>query len=388
MPDRRLLMSDDKDHSCLYCLAAIACCALALIAACGPLKSPRDADGGASSELASSTLIPGVVVDPTRNVVYIMNAAGGIASVDVASGEIRWTSSLADQPLFVADGVLFGRVATNDPALILVSLDPDSGESTSGAAPIRLPLPLGVVAGIDDTLERTFRYSISAPDDEIVLSWEFIEREVPSVAPPGGQSFMRRETGAFRYFDGAFEAASPVPPSVSTEHWPTELKDLFDTGRIRRTPWQTTTLLAITQQFYRPDRLVLRRWRLEDGESLADKTLFDGRALAVLASCDEQTIVVAIRSGKTASEPQYLLRYYALDSGDRLAEVSSRRSAGPFCVLGSRLLKLSPPVTRREDDVLVDHPLELVGFDLSSGTERWRRQLRDTAFRGAPPPRN
>ena len=392
MLDTLNLMLIDKDRGSRLCLTAIASCALALIAACGPVKAARDAEqaasGRASIELASSTLIPGVVVDPMRNVVYIMRTAGGIESVEVATGGVQWASAHADQPLFVANGVLFARVATTAPALVLTSLDPESGDLASEAPSQILPLARGVVAGIDDTLERTFRHSITASDDEIILSWEFIERDVTGVAPPGGRAFMRRETGAFRYLGGTFEAAAPVPTSPATEHWPKELKVLFESKRIRRTPWRTRELLAIAQQYYNPDRLVLRRWRQHDGESLADKTLFDGRALAVLASCDEQYIVVAVPSGKVALEPQYLLRYYALDSGDRVAEVSSRRSAGPFCVLGSRLLSVSRPTTRRENGVLIEHPLELVAFDLSSGTEVWRRALRDTAFRGARPPRN
>lgn len=392
LPVTLSLMLGNQYRASHLCLTAIACCALALIAACGPVKAPRDAEQpasrGASIELASSTLIPGVVVDPMHDVVYIMRTAGGIESVDVATGGLQWTSAHADQPLFVANGVLFARVATTAPALLLASLDPESGEPTPGAAPPLLTLPLGVVAGIDDTLERTFRHSITASDDEIILSWEFVEREVTGVAPPGGRAFVRRETGAFRYFDGTFEAASPVPTPASTDHWPKELKELFQSKRIRSTPWKTAESLAIAQQYYNPDRLVLRRWRQRDGESLADKTLFDGRALAVLASCDEQYVVVAVPGGNVALEPHYLLRYYALDSGDRVAEVSSWRSAGPFCVLGSRLLNVSQPATQRENGVLIEHPLELVAFDLSSGTEVWRRALRDTAFRGAQPPRN
>lgn len=392
MPDTLSLTLSNKDRGSRLCLTAIASCALALTAACGPVKAARDAEqpasGGAPIELAWSTLIPGVVVDPMRNVVYIMRTAGGIESVDVATGGVQWASAHADQPLFVANGILFARVATTAPALVLTSLDPESGEPTAGAAPPLLQLPLGVVAGIDDTLEHSFRHSVAESDDGIILTWEFIERDVTGVAPPGGRAFMRRETGAFRYLGGTFEAAAPVPTSPATEHWPKQLQELFESKQIRKAPWRTGELLAIAQQYYNPDRLVLRRWHQHDGESLADKTLFDGRALAVLASCDEQYIVVAVPSGKVALEPQYLLRYYALDSGDRVAEVSSRRSAGPFCVLGSRLLSVSQPTTRRENGVLIEHPLELVAFDLSSGTEVWRRALRDTAFRGAPPPRN
>jgi len=317
-----------------------------------------------------------------------MSTEGGIESVDVATGGVQWASAHAEQPLFVANGVLLARDASTIAGLVVASLDPENGDLASEAPSQILPLTRGVMAGIDDTLERTFRHSITASDDGIILTWEFIERDVTGVAPPGGRAFMRRETGAFRYLDGTFEAASPVPTSPATEHWPKELKDLFETKQIRRAPWRTDELLAIAQQYYNPDRLVLRRWRQQDGEPLADKTLFDGRALAVLASCDEQYIVVAVPSGNVAPEPQYLLQYYALHSGDRVAEVSSRRSAGPFCVLGSRLLSVSQPTTRRENGVLIEHPLELVAFDLSSGTGVWRRALRDTAFRGAPPPRN
>ena len=131
------LMLSDKDRGSRLCLTAIASCALALIAACGPVKAARDAEqaasGGASIELASSTLIPGVVVDPMRNVVYIMRTAGRIESVEVATGGVQWASAHADQPLFVANGVLFARVATTAPALVLTSLDPESGDLASEA---------------------------------------------------------------------------------------------------------------------------------------------------------------------------------------------------------------------------------------------------------------
>lgn len=373
-------------------LIGLVCCGSALTAACSPVKADRDDAQPAAHEPptapVSPVLIPGVVVDPARNVVYIMRPAAGIEAVDVATGALRWTSTLAEQPLFVAAGTLVARVASTAPGLAVASLDAESGDRVGKNATQTLPLPPGVVAGIDDTLERNFRHSIARSHGDFVLSWEFIERDVTGVAPADGSAFSRRESGAFLYSDGEFSVTSAPSDSPATDDWPNALRTLFEAKRIRGFPWKTKGLLAIAEQYYDPERLVLRRWRRDDGQPLPDRTLFEGRALAVLAACDEQYIVAAVPSGASVPEAPYLLRYYKLDSGELVSEVTSRRSAGPFCVLGQRLLTVSPQMTQRKNGALVKRPLQLVAFDLVSGAEVWRRAVRDTAFRGTAPPLN
>ena len=112
---------------------------------------------------------------------------------------------------------------------------------------------------------------------------------------------------------------------------------------------------------------------------LEEKLLYKGRAVAVLASCDERHVVVATASAQAATERPYVLRYYDLDSGALLAELRSTSSAGPFCIFGSRLLRLSQPEWRRVEGAMVARPLELVAVDVTSGAQVWRRVIRDTA---------
>jgi len=167
-----------------------------------------------------------------------------------------------------------------------------------------------------------------------------------------------------------------------------ELEELFESKQIRRPPSRTDNVFAITEQRYDPERLVLRRWRASDGMPLEEKLLYEGRAVAVLASCDERHVVVATASAQANAERPYVLRYYDLDTGVLLAELQSTRSAGPFCLVGSRLLRLSQPEWRQVEGSMVARPLELVAVDVASTAQVWRRVIRDTAFRGLAPPRN
>lgn len=357
-----------------------------------PVNAASNADhptsNNTSIKLATTTLTPGVIIDSMLKRIYLMGSTGGIESLDIDTGRVLWSSKHADQPLFVANGILIAMPATPTSSLTLKSLDPNTGKLTPGAEPIILPLPSGVITGIDETLERSFKQSVTEISGKIILSYEFIERNVSGIAPSGRSGPLRHEKGAFRYLGGKFEAISVAPKSISTENWPKELKAFFESQRILRPPWKTKKLLAITQQTFNPNQLTLKRWFLNNGNMLPDKTLFKGRALAVLASCNEQYIVVAVPSGRAALEPQYLLRYYALDSGKLVEELSSRRSVGPFCIQGSWLLTISQPSMRRENGKMIEYPLELVAHGLTSDTEIWRRTFRDTRFRGTAPPQN
>jgi hypothetical protein len=339
--------------------------------------------------LDSLTLVPGVVVEPTRGSVYIMGPAGGIETLNIDDGSLLWKSDQADQPLFVAGDSLLAMTDSNAAGLAVAFLDPTTGKPAAKSNELLvLPLPVGVTAGIDQTLERTFTHAVRKADDEIYLTWEFIQRDVTGVAPPGGRSLERRERGAFRFLGDTFEAVAPDLIIADTKNWPAELKELFESKQILRPPWRTGNLIAIAEQRYDPERLVLRRWRTSDGMPLEEKLLYEGRAVAVLASCDERHVVVATANAQATTERPYVLRYYDLDSGELFAELRSTRSAGPFCIFGSRLLRLSQPEWRRVEGAMVTRPLELVAVDVTSGAGVWRRIIRETAFRGLAPPRN
>lgn len=366
--------------------------AIALAAGCGATESAGSGGPPITAfdrTLDSLTLVPGVVVEPARGSVYVMGPAGGIETLNIDDGSLLWKSNQADQPLFVAGESLLAMIDSNVTGLAVAFLDPASGKPAAKAEErLILPLPVGVTAGIDQTLERTFTHTVRKSDDEIYLTWDFTQRHVTGVAPPDGRSLERRERGAFRFLGDTFEAVAPESIIADPKNWPAELKELFESKQIRRPPSGTGKVFAIAEQRYDPERLVLRRWRASDGMSLEEKLLYKGRAVAVLASCDERHVVVATASAQAATERLYVLRYYDLDSGALRAELRSTRSAGPFCLFGSRLLRVSQPEWRRVEGAMVAKPLELVAVDVTSGAKVWGRAIRDTAFRGLAPPRN
>lgn len=318
-----------------------------------------------------------------------MNPAGGVEALRTDDGSLLWTSNHADQPLFVAGDKLLAMIDSPDTGLAVAFLDPSSGKPAPKADKrIVLPLPVGVTAGIDQTLERTFRHKVRTADGEIYWTWEFLQREITGVAPPDGRSPERRAQGAFRFLGNTFAAVATDSIVADKMNWPAELVELFETNELRKPPSLAGTVFGFAEQRYDPEQVVLRRWRASDGTPVEEKILHNGRAVAVLTSCNERHVVVAIAGAQAGVERPYVLRYYDLEEGILLAETQSERSAGPFCLVGSRLLRLSQPEWRQVEGSMVARPLELVAVDIGSGAELWRRPFRDTAFRGFAPPGN
>ncbi|MGI9237295.1 MAG: hypothetical protein ACR2QZ_07850 [Woeseiaceae bacterium] len=364
--------------------------AIMLAAACGASESARPGGPTIStvdSSPGSLTLMPGVVIEPTRDSVYLMNPEGGIDALKIADGSLLWNSSQADQPLFVEGDRVLAIVDSAASGLTVAFLDPAKGTSIRKAdEPLVLPLPAGVDAAIDQTLERKFTHAVRKSGGETYLTWDYLQRGVTGVAPPGGRAPEHREHGAFRYIGGTLEAVEPESIVVSSKNWPAELQEQVESKLVRKPPLSNGRVFAITEQRYDPHQVVLSRWRRRDGMRLEEKLLYDGRAVAVLASCNEHHVVVATTSAQAGADQPFRLRYYEIDSGALVAELQSTRSAGPFCLLGSRLLQLSQPELRRVEGTMVATPLALVAVDIATGAELWRRVVRDTAFRGPAPP--
>src|SRR5437773_333013 len=55
-------------------------------------------------------LRPGIVIDGAGGVAYVMQAPGGVAAVDLSTGEVRWKSSAMDKPLALVGSLLVGQV--------------------------------------------------------------------------------------------------------------------------------------------------------------------------------------------------------------------------------------------------------------------------------------
>ena len=117
--------------------------AIAQLAACAAAESAHSSSHeitASDRRLDTVTLVPGVVVEPTRGSVYTMNPAGGIESLNIDDGTVLWKSDQADQPLFGAGDSLLAMIDSTATGLAVAFLDPSSGKPAAKTdEPLVLP---------------------------------------------------------------------------------------------------------------------------------------------------------------------------------------------------------------------------------------------------------
>jgi hypothetical protein len=128
---------------------------------------------------------------------------------------------------------------------------------------------------------------------------------------------------------------------------------------------------------------VLKRWSAETGEPLPDIDLGPG-FVATAVSADQSFFLAVSRTSATG--PGYLWSLYAIASGERVAQARLPDSAQPFLVWHSILIYEVAPASRSVGGNLVEEPLALRTLNLKTGTEIWKRALRDTSCHGSYPP--
>lgn len=77
---------------------------------------------------------------------------------------------------------------------------------------------------------------------------------------------------------------------------------------------------------------------------------------------------------------------YDAGSGERLGQVKSYVRYAPFFVTGTLLVMTTGPGLRHTGQGLVEEPLQMKAFDLTTGQVAWTQPIRDTANRLPPPP--
>ena len=188
-------------------------------------------------------LAPGVVADPSSSSIYVARTGGGIEALDLGSGKVRWSREDAARPLLARGGLLVAQ-RESGAGLPLAILD-----ATDGALRQRLelPLPEGVRAAVDESLEVRFTISARGAGERVLIEWDYLERDVLGVSPPEGRPFARHEVGAVGLELSGGEArvlAGADLPSVVDDTLPPAVERLVAAGELRAPPWRTGDLLA------------------------------------------------------------------------------------------------------------------------------------------------
>lgn len=302
-------------------------------------------------------LRPGLLIHPTLNVAYVMTP-GGVAAVDLATGNRQWTSSAAAKPLTLAGNLLISQVEPRAAGsrLELVALDVrrQGAPAVSGAT----ELPAGVRVAIGETLQGTFSLEARPAADGVLVDWSF-ERaehrgmrdasEDPEQAEPRGEQpagLALRQAG-----------------STTTGG---ELRMSLSTGTITR---QGVNLQAQPRRPSRPNVLLSERVA-EQGESRYE-------------SADGRHLLASERVADDRVWEKYRWTIFERSTGRRLGEFRTHLSFNPFVVRDSLVLLETTPYELRGAP---PQPAKLRAYNLSSGREAWAVEVREIVFRGPFPP--
>jgi len=291
-----------------------------------------------------ATLRDGVVVDTARSVAYVMHPQGGIQALDLRRGTALWHSAAGERPLALAGNLLVAQARPGaNGELRIVALGVRGGLLSSKA---EIRMPEGVRADVAETLQQSFHVSAMPAQDGVLIAWETEELS-------GLPAHREQRLGQ------ALASAASRNDRQGTA--------LFDpqAGRL-----VTAASAAMAGQIARPVVAM----------SLSAPSVVENR----FSSADGRYVLTS-RLVDDASAHPYHWTISDARTGAVLGSLRSEASMAPFTVAGTRLIHVAPPSINLENGKMVDRPLRIRAVELTTGREAWRREIRDTAWRGPVP---
>ena len=242
---------------------------------------------------------PGVIVDPERAAVYLMNPEHGIDAVDLVSGELLWRTDLAAKPLWRDEDQLVAQTEPSVGQQFLRIALLNTHNVATGPRYVDIPLPEGTQAAIDDEMESSFNATVRVYEGALVLNWQYTYIRVTGPPPsPDDQALERKATGSVRIdihtggIDPIDETAAQREPEL-----PPALIRLKHAQALPGPLWRVrNVLVAIVRATYEgKQRVSLKRWDAETGEALADVILFDGGLNFRSVSADQRHLLASRR---------------------------------------------------------------------------------------------
>lgn len=286
-----------------------------------------------------ATLRDGVVVDTARSVAYVMHPQGGIQALDLRRGTALWHSAAGERPLALAGNLLVAQAKPGaNGELRIVALGVRGGLLSSKA---EIRMPEGVRAEVAETLQQNFHVTAMPSQDGVLIAWETEELS-------GLPAHREQQLGQ------ALASSASQSNRQGTA--------LFDP--------QAGRLSIASGQIVRPAVAM----------SLSAPSVVENR----FSSADGRYVLTSRLVDDTSAHP-YHWTISDARTGAVLGSLRSEASMAPFTVAGTRLIHVAPASINLENGKMVDRPLRIRAVELTTGREAWRREIRDTAYRGPIP---
>jgi hypothetical protein len=319
----------------------------------------------------------------------MMNPQHGIDAVEVSSGKIVWSATDGAKPLLLNGDLLVAQADGPGDVIPIALLGAERGNTVLQA---KVGLPKGVTASIDESLGTSFLADARMSKGKLIISWSFSARAVSGVTPrQGSAADVRKMQGAARIDlkSGSVEPLKSGTVVTSDEnHVPERISKLVESGRLPVLPRRAGSFFVLAEQAVDggAEHFIVRRWNAKTGQPLSEITLPPGFKVVNPSADGRYFAASKVAETDATGWPTYLWAIYRMESGDHIAEIKTSNSAAPFLVWRSFLVYESRPFGRRIEGKWIEEPLELRAIDTKTGSEVWKRPLRDTEYRGPLPP--
>ncbi|HWW85504.1 MAG TPA: hypothetical protein VNZ26_18035, partial [Vicinamibacterales bacterium] len=321
------------------------------------LTTSTDGDGAQPAQTNTSPvhLAPGVVVQPAEGRVYLATPRGEIEAVQLSDGKRLWSSSAAAWPVGVVNQRLVSQTepSPGDTSFQLSLLDERTGQE-KGRPPV-VALPPGIRPLIGETAQGRFALTLEHAGADALVSWQFEPRPPSGVRPGTGDALS-----------DPVVAPPPPPPAQRTPR----------SGTIR-----INTQTAAIQSIDVPESVPPRAGGIVSGTGLPPNL-----TMTQISSGDGRYVLESERVGDDSVWEKYQWTITDRQTGQQVGRIRAHSAMSPFAVSGNMLVYESFPSTRQTPNGIIREPLKIHAINLSSGTEAWNREIRDTAMRGPFPP--
>ncbi len=302
---------------------------------------------GVSTTGVASDAVPlrsGILVDATTQSAMIMLPDGGIASIDINSGEDRWTSTETGRPLSIRNGVLLSQTSSRKGQLSLTYLSTSNGTLLEQ---ISLPVDEAVSPAVVNGPEFSFNIRAVTHNGRDQLQWQFVEQK------RSGQLSI----------DDVLTGRGGQPSALSNQN----ISGLIDVD------FSSRSVLVNRNQSA----------SLEAKQVQREQTLLPNLSGRQFLSEDDQFVLVSTLKAARATR-EYQWSVYERN-GTLVGQTLSTVSYSPFMIIDNTLLFIEPAAGKVVNGSLKAQPSVLRALDLSNGQSVWQRVIRAIRYTGPMP---
>jgi hypothetical protein len=350
---------------------------------------------------------PGVLIDPSNGVAYLMTPKRQIEAVTLKDGGIVWSSSAAAKPIAIRDDRIIAQVESTEATstLTLIALKTSNGESAGSGT---INLGTGVISSIDDGKEYQFVIGTEEANTKTgPILWRYYQQKLTGPDAHLAPVFERfgalnvSKTASITKITGGSSRQSGHPPyfrprvSRPISEKPAPDKIILDLGsglryrpdgvQVPSPPGATSsnpTTATVAVPVKPPTGGLIITEGLP-GEEFPPTRRIPGDQFGY--STDGRHIVASVFAGKIEEAEPYRWTIYKRGTFEVMAKFMAQTSLAPFVLTEDRVLYMRQPYQRQEDGKLQSYPLALVARDAKSGRILWTHPVRDTHYTGQVP---